>query len=107
MMQFGMIGYVVPFSVLPETYNNQPLAFAGLASQKNYMALYLMCICQDYKQDQWLREQFRKIGKKPNIGKSCVRFKKIEDIPLAAIGQLIAKVPMRAFVDMYKKVKQR
>jgi len=86
-MQYGMIGYFVPHSVYPPGYHcdpKQPLPFAGLASQKNYMSLYLMF---DSKFEAWFREAWTKTGKKLDRGKSCVRFKKIEDVPLKVIGQ--------------------
>ncbi|MCC6130446.1 MAG: DUF1801 domain-containing protein, partial [Acidobacteria bacterium] len=87
-MQYGMIGYYVPHSVYPAGYHcdpKQPLPFAGLASQKGHMSLYLMCVYGDSEQEKWFREEWAKTGKKLDMGKSCVRFKKVEDLALGVI----------------------
>ena len=81
MMQFGMIGYVVPLERYPVTYNGQPLMFAALASQKNYMSLYLMNICSDEAVEKWFVEGYKASGKKLDMGKACVRFKSLQDLP--------------------------
>ena len=97
-MQYGMIGYFVPHSLYPPGYHcdpRQPLPFAGLASQKNHMAVYLMCIYGDRAHEAWFREAWAKTGKKLDMGKSCVRFKKLDDVPLDVIGQAIKRVPMK------------
>lgn len=106
-MQYGMIGYFVPHSVYPPGYHcdpKQPLPFAGLASQKNYMAIYLMCIYSDPDHEAWFREAWLKTGKKLDMGKSCVRFKKLEDVPLKVIGRAIKKVPVKKFIENYESV---
>lgn len=82
-MEYGMIGYFVPLSTFPDTYNGQPLSYVALASQKNAISLYLSAVYADSQREKELRAAFDKIGKKPNMGKSCVRFTKTEDIPLA------------------------
>lgn len=89
-MSFGMIGYGVPLSRYPDTYNGQPLGYVALAAQKNYYALYLMGPYMDAKQGKQLAEAFRQAGKKMDMGKSCLRFKKLDDLPLEAIGRVIA-----------------
>ena len=79
-MQYGMIGYFVPHSIFPDGYHcdpKQPLPFASLASQKNHMALYLMCIYGSESHKAWFKEAWEKTGKKLDMGKSCVRFKKL------------------------------
>ena len=89
-MQYGMIGYCVPHRVFPAGYHcdpKQPLPFAGLASQKNYMSLYLMCVYGNEGEREWFHEQWTKSGKKLDMGKACVRFKKLEDVPLDVIGE--------------------
>jgi uncharacterized protein YdhG (YjbR/CyaY superfamily) len=91
-MGYGMPGWYVPLSRFPNTYNGQPLALAGLASQKQYMALYLMTVYGDPATDRWFRAAFKAAGKKLDMGKSCVRFKKLEDLPLDVIAQTIARV---------------
>ena len=104
-MQYGMIGYFVPHSVYPPGYHcdpRQPLPFAGLASQKNHMAIYLMCIYSDSEQEAWFRKAWAKTGKKLDMGKSCVRFKKIDDVPLKVIGQAIKRVPAKKFIAHYE-----
>jgi hypothetical protein len=101
-MLYGMIGYYVPFSVLPDTYNGQPLLIAGLASQKNYHSLYLMCVYGDPKLRRAFEDGFRKAGKKLDMGKSCVRFKTADDLPLDVVGQAIAAVGVDDYVGIYQ-----
>jgi hypothetical protein len=104
-IQYGMIGYYVPHRVFPAGYHcdpEQPLPFAGLASQKNFMAIYLMCLYSSAEQEAWFREAWAKSGKKLDMGKSCVRFKKLDDVPLDVIGQAIRRIPVRAFIENYQ-----
>ena len=100
-MNWGMICYEVPLSICPDTYNKQPLMFAALASQKNHMVVYLSGI---YSSDEF-REKFisdyKKTGKRMDIGKSCVRFKKIEDLPLDLVGEAISVYSIEEFVKIY------
>jgi len=108
-MQYGMIGYYVPHRVYPKGYHadpKQPLPFAALASQKNYMSLYLMsvyCGCVDdspgNQHAQWFRDAWEKTGKKLDMGKACIRFKKIDDLPLDLIGEAIRRVPASMYVE--------
>ncbi len=103
-MQYGMIGYFVPHSVYPPGYHcdpKQPLPFVALASQKNYMSIYLMF---DEEFETWFRKAWTKTGKKLDRGKSCVRFKKIDDVPLKVIGQAIKRVPMKKLIAYYESV---
>jgi hypothetical protein len=104
-IQYGMIAYVVPLSVLPHTYNGQPLQLAALASQKNYMSLYLMAVYGDPALNEWFITQYQASGKKLDMGKSCVRFKKIEDLPLDLIGNVIGKVSLEKYVARYIELK--
>ncbi len=93
-MNWGMITYQIPLGTYPDTYNKQPLMFAALASQKNYMAVYLTGIyVSDEARDEFERA-YRATGKRFDVGKSCVRFRKLDDLPLDLIGQTIAAVPM-------------
>ena len=106
-MQYGMIGYYVPHSVYPPGYHcdpKQPLPFAGLASMKNHMSIHLMCVYSDPELEAWFRDAWAKTGKKLDMGKACVRFKKIDDLPLKLIGQTIKRVPVRKFVRQYESV---
>ena len=101
-MQYGMIGYVVPHKLYPAGYHSKPedpLPFAALASQKNHMAVYLMASDQ---QQARLKEQFAAEGKKLDMGKSCIRFRKLEDISLEAIGQAIGEVSVADYITWYE-----
>jgi len=102
---YGMICYSVPLSAYPDTYNGQPLCYAALAAQKNYCALYLMGCYGDAAQTTALKDAFKKAGKKLDMGKSCVRFKTLDDLPLDVIGKTIAATPVKAFIDRYERVK--
>ena len=104
-MQYGMIGYYVPHRVYPPGYHcdpRQPLPFVCLASQKNYMSLYLGCVYGHPGRERWFHEAWAKTGKKPGMGKSCVRFKKPGDLALDVIGESSRRVPARAFIDFYE-----
>ena len=93
-MNWGMITYEVPLEIYPDTYNRQPLMFAALASQKNYMAVYLTGIyISDAARDEF-EKAYRATGKRFDVGKSCVRFRKLEDLPLELIGETIASIPV-------------
>ena len=101
-MQFGMITYVVPLSVLADTYNGQPLMYVALASQKRHMSLYLTNVYGDESVEKWFRERYLAAGKKLDMGKSCVRFRKLDDLPLALVGEVVARTPIADFVEVYK-----
>ncbi len=108
-MQYGMIGYFVPHRVYPPGYHcdpKLPLGFICLASQKNYMSLYLGCVYGHEGHEQWFREAWAKTGKKLDMGKSCVRFRKIEDLALEVIGESVRRVPARKFIEHYEAVLQ-
>lgn len=98
---FGMISYYIPLVDYPKTYNGKPLMYAALASQKNYMSVYLMTVYGE--RENWFRGEFEKSGKKLNMGKSCVRFTKIEDLNLEAIGKAIALASPDKFIAFYEK----
>lgn len=97
-MNWGMITYQVPLARYPDTYNGQPLAYAGLASQKNYMAVYLTGIYADDAARGRFEAAYRATGKRYDVGKSCVRFRKLDDLPLALIGESIAMFSVDEFV---------
>lgn len=99
-IQYGMIGYFVPLERYPETYNGQPLAYVGLASQKNYMSLYLMGVYGDAESE--FRERFKATGKKLDMGKSCLRFRQLDDLPLDVIGAEVKRLPVDRFIDQYE-----
>ena len=100
---WGMIAYEVPLEKLPHTYNGKPLMYAALASQKDYMALHLVTLYWDKKIEKWFREEFKASGKKLDMGKGCVRFKKLEALPLDVIGKTVARVPMEKYIAYYEK----
>jgi len=101
-MGFGMICYGIPLEDYPDTYNGQPLCYAALAAQKNYCALYLMGAYGDAGETARLASEFKKAGKKLDMGKSCVRFKTPDDLPLDAIGRVIAGTAPKAFIARYE-----
>lgn len=104
-MAYGMIGYHVPHSVYPPGYHcnpKQPLPFAALASQKSHMSLYLMCFYSDPAHEAWFREAWTKTGKTLDMGKSCVRFKRIEDVPLQVLGQAVRKTTVARLIEHYE-----
>ena len=104
-MQYGMIGWYVPHSVYPAGYHcdpSEPVPRASLASQKNYMSLYLMCIYGDEEHRAWFEREWAKTGKKLSMGKSCIRFKKVEDVPLELITEAVARVPVETFLARYE-----
>ncbi len=105
-MQYGMIGYFVPHSRYPAGYHcdpKQPLPFIALASQKNHMALYMTCMYGDTDQETWFREAWSGSGKKLDMGKSCIRFKKVEALALDVIGEAIARMPLETYVASYQR----
>ena len=89
-INWGMITYQVPLDRYPNTYNGQPLAYAALASQKHHMAVYLTGIYADDETRQAFEAAYRATGKRYDVGKSCVRFRKLDDLPLALIGESVA-----------------
>jgi hypothetical protein len=103
MIGWGAITYAIPLRMYPDTYNGQPLCIAAIASQKTHCSLYLMAAYGDAKLLEWLQDQFTKSGKKLNMGKSCVRFKTSDDLPLDVIGEFVAKVPPSAYIKRYEE----
>lgn len=104
-MQYGAIGYFVPHSVFPAGYHcdpKQPLPFAGLASQKNHMSLGLMSIYGSTDEASWFRAAWAKSGKKLDMGKCCIRFRKLEDLPLDVICEAIKRVPAKRYIEQYQ-----
>jgi hypothetical protein len=106
-MNWGMISYEVPLERYPKTYNGQPLAYLALAAQKNYFVLYLMGVYQDSELDTWLKDEFKKAGKKLDMGKSCLRFRKLEDLPLDAVAGVVAATPPEAYIELYEASRKR
>src|SRR5579883_2914695 len=106
-ISYGMIGYVVPHSLYPAGYHcdpRQPLPMANLGSKKNHLSLHLMTVYGDAATEKWFRNAWTATGKKLDMGKACVRFKKAEDIPLEVLGELIARVPVDKYVARVEKI---
>ena len=106
-LNYGMPGYVVPHSLYPNGYHcdpKLPLPFMSIASQKNFVAVYHMGVYSDPKLMKWFTTEFAKHSKaKLDMGKSCIRFKKMEDIPYELIGELAAKVSVKDWIATYEK----
>jgi hypothetical protein len=105
-MNWGMITYEIPLETYPDTYNGQPLVYMALAAQKNHCALYLMCVYQDSERETWLKNQFKEAGKKLDMGKSCLRFRRLEDLPLEAIAELVRSVTPERFIEQYESARE-
>jgi uncharacterized protein YdhG (YjbR/CyaY superfamily) len=101
-IDYGFIGWTVPLAVYPDTYNGQPLCYAALANQKNHMALYLMAAYAEGPIKQRLVKGFRAAGKKLDMGKSCIRFRSLDDLPLDVIAEVAAALPMKKYVEIAK-----
>jgi Domain of unknown function (DU1801) len=104
-MSYGMIAWYVPLERFPDTYNGQPLGLASLANQKNYMSLYLLNVYGDPETERWFKERYAAAGKRLNMGKSCVRFTKLEDLPLDVIGETIARADLNRYLARYANAK--
>lgn len=106
-INYGMIGYVVPHNLYPGGYHaspEKPLPFMNLASQKNHIAVYHSGIYADSKMLDWFIGEYRKItDKKPDMGKSCIRFRKTADIPYGLIGKLAGKMTVNDWISLYEK----
>ena len=103
-MNWGMITYQVPLETYPNTYNGKPLMYAALASQKNHMSLYLTGIYIDEDAQRNFEADYRATGKKYDVGKSCVRFKTLADLPLDMIGKSIASLGVEEFTARVEAV---
>ena len=99
---WGAITYAIPLRDYPNTYNGQPLCIAALTAGKHRCSLHLMAAYGDSDTRQWLEEQFRKSGKKLDMGKACIHFKAPDDLPLDAIAKVIAKVTPEKYIARYE-----
>jgi hypothetical protein len=102
---FGMLAYVIPLKRYPDTYNGLPLGVAALASQKQHMSLYLMCAYGNPATKAWFVSEWKKAGKKLDMGKACVRFKSLDDLALDVVGKVIARVPVDKYLEVYEKAR--
>ncbi len=109
-IQYGMIGYFVPHSIYPDGYHtdpSEPVPFASIASQKNHMALYLFCLYTDKREVARFEKAWKASGCKLDMGKSCVRFKSIEDVPLDVVGETISRIPVADFIKAYEAIRPK
>ena len=106
-MSWGVISYQVPLERFPDTYNGHPLCYVGLAAHKNACSLYLMAVYQNPNKAAAFKQAFVKAGKKLDMGKSGVRFRSLDDLPLDAVGDTIAAVPVDAYLDWYQRSRKK
>ncbi len=106
-MHWGMPTWVVPIETFPDTYNKQPLAFVGLAAQKNYNSLYLMYLYSDSDDDAAFRSEWATTGLKLDMGKSCLRFRSPADLDLGIIARTVKAVPVEHFLSTYERIQSR
>lgn len=110
-MQYGMIGWYIPHSVFPPGYHVDPkipLPFVALASQKNYCSLYLMTLYADATPgEQWFRTEWAKTGKKLDMGKCCIRFKRADDLALDVIAEALRRISVQDHLAEYAKIDPR
>ena len=104
-MNWGMITYQVPLEVYPDTYNGKPLMYAALANQKNHLAVYLTGIYMDEDRRKDFEQAYKKTGKRYDVGKSCVRFRSLDDLPLPLIGNSIKAMGMDEFVERSRAIR--
>lgn len=106
-MRWGMITYEVPLATEPDTYNGRPLMYAALASQKNHMAVYLTGVYADDEARERFLEAYRATGKRLDMGKSCIRFRKLENLPLEIIGEAVSRYPVPEFLTLVTQARSR
>lgn len=106
-VSWGMISYSVPLKRYPKTYNGQPLSYIALASHKSYISLYLMSVYGDPQQEAWLTDAFVRAGKKLDMGKSCLHFRKLEDLPLDVISEVVASTTPDQYIARYEASRKR
>ena len=106
-MNWGMITYQVPLETYPDTYNGQPLMYAALASQKNHMAVYLTAVYANDDSRESFLDKYRASGKRLDMGKSCVRFRTLDDLPVDLIGATIGSMTVESFIDNYERSRGR
>ena len=104
-MASGMIGWWVPLETFPDTYNGQPLGLAGLASQKNYISLYLNTVYGSQAEEAWFKDRYAESGKRLNMGKSCLRFRRLDEVPLDVIGETIARADLDRTLAHYAEAR--
>ena len=106
-LAFGMIGWGIPLARYPKTYNGQPLGYVALAAQKNGYSLYLMGVYMDPVRERRLRDGAAAAGKTLDMGKSCLRFRSPDALPLEVLGELIAGMPVEEYIALYEAGRAR
>lgn len=106
-MRWGMISYEIPLTEYPTTYNGQPLSYIALAAQKNYYALYLSGVYGDSEQEAMLRDAFSRAGKQLDMGKACLRFRTLADVPWDAIGEVVASTSPEQYIAHYEAARHQ
>ena len=106
-MSWGMISWEIPLARYPDTYNKQPLGYVALAAQKNHYALYLMGVYADSQNEKDLRQAYARAGRKLDMGKCCLRFRKLDDLLAEEIGTIIASMPVDAYIAHYEASRVR
>jgi hypothetical protein len=102
---FGMIGWSVPLERFPDTYNGQPLSYVALAAQKRYYSLYLNAVYTGSAEEDEFRRRWEATGRKLDMGKSCVRFKRLDDLDLDLVSEVVASTSTDAFIQQYKQTR--
>jgi hypothetical protein len=102
-IEYGMIGWTVPLERYPDTYNRQPLSYAGLAAQKRYYSLYLNCVYSESVAAADLRRRWEAGGRRLDMGKSCLRFRRLDDLDLDLVADAVASTPVDAFIASYQR----
>lgn len=106
-MTWGMPTYEVPLARYPDTYNKKPLAYVGFAAQKNKYSLYLMGVAEDSAQERKLRAAAAAMGIKLDMGKSCVRFTRLDQLPLDAIAGIVASMPVDDYIAAHEAARAK
>lgn len=104
-VNYGMICYTIPLSRFSETYNHQALCYAALAAQKHYHSVYLMNVYGHPETRKWFTSRYKASGRKLDMGKSCVHFRRADDLPLDLIGEAIARTSVEDYINFYKKAR--
>ncbi len=104
-MAWGMPTWSVPLATFPRTYNGKPLAYVSLAAQKNYNSLYLMALYSDSTEEADFAERWRESGRTLDMGKSCLRFRRLEDVDLGIVADTVAAMPVERFLETYERIR--
>ncbi len=105
-MNWGMISYEVPLAVFPKTYNKQPLMFAALAAQKHHYSIYLSSIYAIDEVRQKFETDYKATGKRFDVGKGCIRFRSLDDLPVEVVANAVASVSMEEFIQTYSSLRK-